>query len=107
MTDKKKIAVVGDPKAESKETRISLDTYNKAKNKDGVLKDKPSYRGKVIKNEEGDIANVKLHSGEVIKTTGVLSRAKALIAFNKDKSLYEKRVADFYKARERLSTPKK
>lgn len=108
MSDKKKkVEVVGDPKAGTEKTKISIDTYKKAKSKKGVLSDRPDYKGKVIKDSEGNVASVKLHGGTIIKPTGVVSRAKALMSYEKDKKLYNKKVADFYKTRERLSTLKK
>lgn len=97
MDKKKPKASVTKPKKEKKpyevqgkknKTEITKKTKQTAQKKQGVFKERPDYKGRVNKNKSGKVGSVRLHSGEVIQTTGPVSRRTAMKKYAKDQALH-------------------
>lgn len=75
-------------KGKSGNTEITKKTKQTAQKKQGVFKERPGYKGRVNKNKSGKVGSVRLHSGEVIQTTGPVSRRAAMKKYAKDQALH-------------------
>lgn len=69
---------------------VSQKTVDDAKANKGVFKERPKYKGKVIKNKDGSMSGIKKHDGSYTRTTGPVARRKAAKDLEYDRRLHRK-----------------
>jgi len=68
---------------------VTKKSVEDAKSKTGAFKERPAYKGKTHKGENGGIYGTTSHAGVFTRTTSPVARKKALKALERDKAIHK------------------
>jgi hypothetical protein len=91
----------------SSKTPVTKKSVKDAKAKKGVFKERSAYKGKVVRDEKGNMAGVKTHSGKFIRTKDPVERHKAKQVLKKDRKYHKSDSISHSKRIKRFQSAKK
>ena len=86
---------------------VSKSAVDNAKQKKGVFKSIPDYKGKVVKGKKGEVTGVKTHDGKFHRATTPEERRKVQEKLTYDKKLHAASKKKRAGVQKRFSTAKK